>query len=265
MSEDETVILIICGVIALSTWGAWFRCCCRVSHYLRLPRIRIALAAAPLVTIAILFGVLRIYADQDVRDSAIYLLFYSTMGAAWVGFFRLFLPVVGINPIDDGLHRRNPAAAIASVGMLFGLMACFAGANIGDGPGWWVVLFSALLPTVTLFLLWLILNAITRIAETITIDRNTAGAWRAAGFWVGSGTVLGRAAAGDWVSTNETLRDFIVVGWPVLILFGAGVLLELLLRPSPTHRQTSPFIFGMLPGGLYVGLGILVAVAMDWW
>jgi uncharacterized membrane protein YjfL (UPF0719 family) len=265
VSEDETVVLIVSTLVAGFGWLGWFYSCARISHYLRVPRIRSLLIGAPLVALVLLLGVLMLYADQEVRGSGVYMAFYLVMGAAWVGCFRMFLPFVGIHPLDDGLHRQNAGAAIASAGMLFGLMFCFAGANIGDGPGWWVVLFSALLPTLTLFLLWFILTGYTRIPETVTIDRSTAAGWRTAGFWMGSGIILARAAAGDWVSVEETVRDFLVTSWPVLILFGAATILELLLRPTPAHPHNATFLFGIVPCGLYIGLGTLVALAMGWW
>jgi uncharacterized membrane protein YjfL (UPF0719 family) len=265
MSDDEFVVLFVSTILAGACWLGWFYGCFRISHYLRLPRIRAVLVSAPLVAGLLLFAVLQLYADREVRDSALYLSFYLAFGAAWVGCLRLFLPLSEINPLHDGLHRGNSGAAIASAGMLFGLMFCFAGANIGDGPGWWVVLFSALLPTVAIFILWHILNLATRIAETVTVDRSLAAGWRAAGFWTGSGIALGRAAAGDWVSVEATLADFFATSWPVLTLLGVATLLELVLRPSPMHHKSPPFLFGVVPCVLYTGLGGLVALAMGCW
>ena len=89
--------------------------------------------------------------------------------------------------------RDIPSGSIsASVGKPAG--DCFAGGNVGDGPGWWVVVFCAALSTGALFLLWGALQAATDLADSIVIERDGASAVRLAGFLVACGLVLGRSA-----------------------------------------------------------------------
>ena len=49
----------------------------------------------------------------------------------------------------------NAAAAMATAGATIGVTLSYAGGNIGDGPGWWVVVFSAAIATAGLFACWL--------------------------------------------------------------------------------------------------------------
>mgnify|MGYP006204508805 CR=1 FL=1 len=93
-------------------------------------------------------------------------------------------------------ERGNAAAAYAGAGAVVAIALCFAGGNIGDGPGWWVVVFSAALSTGVFYLLWLFFEGQASISDAITIDRDPAVALRIAGFFVGSGLILGRAVAG---------------------------------------------------------------------
>ena len=48
---------------------------------------------------------------------------------------------------------------------MLGVTLCYAGGNIGNGPGWWVVVFSAGLSTVALFAAWMVLDTGAWTAE----------------------------------------------------------------------------------------------------
>ena len=78
---------------------------------------------------------------------------------------------------------------------------CYAGANIGNGPGWWVVAFTAGLATASFAILWFLMDRLGRFSESITVDRDVASGIRLAAALVAIGLVLARAAAGDWHST----------------------------------------------------------------
>src|SRR4051812_13339427 len=85
--------------------------------------------------------------------------------------------------------------------------ACHAGANIGNGPGWWVVIFSAALATGSLLVLWIALADLTPVADAVAIDRDPAAGIRLGGWLAASGLVLGRAVAGDWESAWQTVAE----------------------------------------------------------
>jgi uncharacterized membrane protein YjfL (UPF0719 family) len=227
-------------------------------------RDRRALFLYPLAGAVLLFGVLKSFASFDVRDSVVYLFFYMAMGAAWTGVALRLLALCGLSPRDDVIERGNRAAAQAIGGAVLGITLCFAGANIGDGPGWWVVVFSAGLSTGTFFVLWFVLEKLTHLADTVTIDRDPSAGVRLAGFFIGAGMILGRAVAGDWVSAADTVRDFAVTAWPVLVLFGLAVYLERRLRPS-REQPFAPAASGLPPAAVYVGLAVLWLVRLRWW
>ena len=107
-----------------------------------------------------------------MRDDPLYFVFYLLMGAAWVGGGARILSFFGLCARDDVIERGNRAAAAAIAGALLGITLCFAGGNIGDGPGWWVVVFCAVLSTGVLLLFWSILDRATGMADTITIDHD---------------------------------------------------------------------------------------------
>lgn len=185
-----------------------------------------------------------------MRDSTVYISFYLLIGAGFTGIILLLFDRAGLSLRDDALERRNPAAAVALAGTTVGSMAAFAGANIGDGPGWWVVIFCALLSNGALLTGWLVLDRMTGMGEAITIDRDMAAAGRAAGWLTGGGIVFGRAAAGDWTHVRATVHDFIGVAVGGLVLLGAAIVLERFLRSSGERRDA--LVFGGIPAGIYI-------------
>ena len=264
MSGDEALALILSAGLALVAWGRWYGNVVMVRTIGPGGPGGPALSLAPAACAAVLFLILRRYAAHDVRDSG-YLIFYVIMGAAWVGVGSLFLPWLGVSPRLDALERRNTSAAAAVAGALLGLTFAFAGGNIGNGPGWWVVVFSSGLATVSLFAGWAAVEAAGHVAESVAVERDIATGLRLAGMLTAAGLVLGRAAAGDWVSAGDTVRDFVRVGWPALILFAAGIALHRTLKPSPSHPRPSPVACGLLPALAYViAAGVYVARVGPW-
>jgi len=244
MSGDEVLVLIVSLIVAVLLWGRLIYDIFQVRCH-KAPFLRAASCGVLLLCGLTLHYVLRRYASHDVRDSATYTTFYMIMGAAWVGAATRIWQMIGVNARDDLLERENTAAAFALFGALIALTFCFAGGNVGDGPGWWVVVFAALLSTGGLFLLWCAVDRLGGLGEAITIDRDAASGLRAAGYLVGSGAILGRAVAGNWVSAGATLGDFAVLGWPALVVLIIAVILERVLGPSPRAPQRSAMVFGL--------------------
>ena len=196
MSEDEVFALVASCVLAGIFWIRWYRHCQAVTWLRCGVGLRLAVIAVPVACGALLWIVLRRLASHDVREAPQYLAMYFAMGAAWVGLGVRLLGLLGLSVRDDALERRNAAAAWAAAGGLIGLTLCFAGGNIGDGPGWWVVVYSALLSTGTLLLLWVILDRLTGVSESVTVERDVASGMRLGGFLAAAGLILGRAVAG---------------------------------------------------------------------
>lgn len=254
MSDDEAAIFIVSGITAFIVWILWIVTTMSVSTMVSPPRHRKTLLLAPLASAAILYAVLRLLASSDVRESPLYITFYEVMGLAWVGLTAsIFIPFLGVSARDDAIERRNPAASTAIVGAFVGFTLAFAGGNIGDGPGWWVVVVCALLSTGGLILSWIFFERFSKVSEAITVDRDRSAGVRLAGLLVANGLVLGRAVAGDYLSFENTFSDFIRGGWPVIGLTAIAAAVERALKPSPEH-PTRPFSHGVFPWLAYVAL-----------
>jgi hypothetical protein len=259
MSGDELVISFISMAVAGLTWASWYVRPRQVRTLRPADRARRLLDIAPIVSAAALLVVLKTLSAHDVRDDVRYLGLYFLLGAAWVGIAMFCIPVSGVSVRDDVQERGNASAAWVIAGAMLGITLCFAGGNIGDGPGWWVVIFSAGLATAGLFAVWLLLEALTSVSDTITIDRDVAGGVRLGGFLVACGLRLGWAVAGDWVSAEATLRDFATNGWLVLVLLAIAVIVERVARPTPAHPVPSVFASGIVPALIFLA-GSLVHV-----
>ena len=263
MSGDEVVILVISAILALMFWGTWYIKPALVRHVGRRPSRRWLLQVTPIAAAALLWVVLRNAASYDVRDDPRYLAFYLVLGAAWVGLFMRSLVLAGISTRDDVVERANGSAAIVVAGAMLALTLCYAGGNVGDGPGWWVVVFAAGLSTLALYAAWMLLEMATGVSDVVTVDRDGSAALRLAGFLVACGLILGRAVAGDWVSVEDTVRDFALVAWPVLALVAAAALVERTLRPTPETPRPALLPYGVMPGLAYVASAAYQVMRLD--
>lgn len=264
MSGDEFLVLFVNTGLAAATWAGWFASLFTV----RAPRSTagaLASIGAPLFSAFLMVFVLKTWAAHDVRDSILYFNFYMVFWAAWAGVAVRGFTFLGVSFRDDLLERGNTAAALTICGALIGVTIAFSGGNIGDGPGWWVVVFSSGLATGTLAVLWIAWNALTRIVDTITIERDTAAGWRAFGFFVGGGLIVGRAAAGNWISSYDTLRDFALKGWPLLVLWLVVVGMDYAWRPNFLIPKRNAIGCGVLPALLCIIAGAIVARAQGPW
>jgi hypothetical protein len=255
MSGDEFVVLVVSIVMAVFAWGWWYATM-RIRTLVVRNAGRAIFAANPVTCMAMLLLVLRWWAADDVRYSGTYLMFYMAMGAAWVGFCSRGISLFGISPRDDVLERQNLAAALVTAGALAGITFSFAGANVGNGPGWWVVVFSAGLSTLALFGLWALVEWLTGVSESVTVGRADAAGLRLGGFLAAAGMILGRGVAGDWVSTQATVQDFAAVAWPVLPLAVLAVLVER-LRLSDADAHEGRSLAGSFVAAVYLSVACL--------
>lgn len=256
MSPDEVFALIASCVVGVFGWKTWIGGIMYVQNLSRKATTQTLGCLAPVAAGASLLFVLIRWSSHDVRDSPIYIFFYMAMGFGWAGLWNRILPYAGLSFRDDALELDNDAAGIAISGGLLGTTFAFAGANIGDGPGWWVVIFCAMLSSGLMLALWVIGTRLTRVQEFITVDRDTASGWRTAGYFVGSGLILGRAVAGDWHSARQTVTDFIAKGWPVIVLWAVMIVLDMASKPTPQRPAPNPLWFGVIPFVLLAALGV---------
>ena len=252
MSGDEVFMLIASAIVALVSWGAWYIKPALVQGVRRRRPAWRLLRLTPLLAAALLWAVLRNAASFDVRDDPRYLTFYLVLGAAWVGVWIRWLAVTGISTRDDVVERSNGSAALAVTGALLGITLAYAGGNVGNGPGWWVVVFSAALATLALFGAWILLETLTGVSDIVTVDRDPSAGFRLGGFLIACGLILGRSVAGDWVSAEATVRDFAAAAWPVIVLVIAAAIVERVARPTPETPRPSLVAFGFIPSVFYV-------------
>ncbi|MDR1009705.1 MAG: hypothetical protein LBM04_00985 [Opitutaceae bacterium] len=244
MSEDELFCLVVCTATCWF-WVRWYRVALCFDDFGRHTAARIWAGIIPLAALAGVLVVLRTVASYDVRDSVKYTLFYLAMGAAWMQLTVAVAGGFGFVMRDDWIERGNPAAAVLGSGLVIGAAAAFAGGNIGDGPGWWVVVFSAGLSTGTMFCGLLLMNLSANVVERITVGRDVGLAVRTGAFLAMAGVIAGRAVAGDWVSGGATVRDFFATAWP---LFGIALTLcffEMVFRRARLSATVSGVIAGL--------------------
>ncbi len=263
MSGDEAFLWIVSAAVGLVCWLKWYVPTLTVSRIVRSGGPRRVLRLAPLLAGILLWLVLINWASADVVGA--YRWMYLTFGAAWVGFGALWFSWFGLSLRDDVLERGNAAAAWALAGAILGLTACFAGANIGNGPGWWVVLFTGGLATSTWFALWMLLERLVHPSETITIDRDPSAGVRLGALLASLGIVLARAAAGDWHSAGATVRDFVVGAWPALLLCLGAAVVESRLRPDAEQPHRPLLMCGLVPSAAYLGLAAAWLMTAGWW
>jgi len=191
---------------------------------------QIILGLLPLIFLAVIYFTLKNLASFDVKNDILFILFYIILGYAWIyGGLLLMALFFDIHWIDDAINMNNKAALAAVTGNFFAIAFIYAGSNIGDGPGWWCVIFAGLLGIAAWIILGLIINYCTNIFERITIERDIGCGIRYLIYMFLSGIILGRACSGDWTSFSMTVIEF-TIGWPVLPLTAVYILIELVFN-----------------------------------
>jgi hypothetical protein len=173
-----------------------------------------------------LYFALEKWSSPSVRDDAGEVGFYLIFSLVWIALTQSAFAFLGISIRDDVAERRSRSAGFAAAGLTIAAACCVAGANIGDGPGFEVVLFCSVLATFYLLVLWFLIAWVSGLADGITIERDLGAGIRAGGWFAGTGVVIGACVAGDWISVAATLRDFVRYAWPLAIFAWAFGLFE---------------------------------------
>jgi hypothetical protein len=172
--------------------------------------------------------------SQDVRRSSYYVTSYELLAALWLALGLRLFPFFGVSPRDDVVERRNIGAFWAANGALIGVAVCFAGANVGNGPGPEAVLFCAAMASTAFFLVWFVVDlAGSHWADAVTIDRDNDSGLRLGCLLLAAGLGFSSAVTGDWVSAGVTVRHFLVRSWPVIPAMCLALLAERPLRRWP--------------------------------
>ena len=264
MSGDEVIVTLLALVVGPGWWAI------TIINLARIAPLRPAVLAVQALTVTIsvcgvaILLVLKALASFDVVGAGQYQFMYGVLGLAWLRVGERFFAFAGLSVRDDLVERRNTAAIPAMVGAFAGLTCCYAGGNIGDGPGWWVVVFSAGLASAIVFVAWLMLAQFSPVMDAITIDRDPAAGVRLGVFLAAAGLLLGRAVAGDWYSVADTIGDAASVVPALGVMLVAAVIVERVTHPTG-ERPRSPFLsYGLVPAAVYAAIAIAALSAMEW-
>ena len=258
MDESEILVFVASLFISVVFVYKWYWPILSVWPHNRGMAGRNALMLLPIVSQTVIFFTLKTLASFDVVDSPIYIIFYMLLGFSWFFIAKFIITVLfDISPIDDIVIMRNKAALIAFIGGFLGLTAVYSASNIGDGPGWWCVVFAGALGTVAWTALAVVAGRISHVFERITVDRDIPGGIRLGCYLLADGIILGRASAGDWTSFSMTIVEFLD-GWPAIPLTVLMVIIERYAINSAKDKMNGSGIAeAVFAGLLFVALALL--------
>ena len=209
----------------------------------------IPLLVTPALCVAALYPILKHWAAAEVRSSPA---FFVMGGALIIVFGVAALPLLGLSIRLDVVERRNKAVILVVCAAMIAVTICYAASNIGEGPDVSMTLVPAAVAIGTLFLLWLIAEALARFADAITIDRDLSSGIHLGAFLISAAFLLARGAAGDFVSWDATFHDQLEWTKPTLLLLAVAVVVQYLTRPSLAKRNL--FLHGVIPALLQLSV-----------
>jgi hypothetical protein len=222
-----------------------------------------AIAATPILCLAGLFIVLRTASDPQVRYHAEYIALFMAVGGACIALVATAAPFyAGVSLADDALNRSNPATAIVVCGAMTAATITCAAANVGTGATIYTTLIPAALGVGTLLVLWLIHALISGSAEAVAVDRDSAAAIRTLGMYISTSIVLARAVAGNWVSMDVTLNDFVRRGWPAAAFTAVAVIIDRLFLRQPWQARRALFPAVILAFAMVAAASTVVVLSL---
>lgn len=264
MSPDGVLVTGIAFILGPMLWVVWLWRMANVVTFPGRPGGVAAVGSAVLGCSLLIFIILKTGASSDVVDAPEYLFMYLMVGLAWMKIAEALFRYVGLNARDDVFERGNRAAVLALIGAMIGVTLCYGGGNVGDGPGWWVVLFSAGLATAGLMMSWAVLGQLSPVNDGVAIDRDSAAGIRLGAWLIACGLILGRGVAGDWVSVSSTLFDLATALPALVVILLLGVFVERLTKPTGQRPSGPLFMFGVLPASLYLFVGVAAVCWKGW-
>jgi hypothetical protein len=260
LGADEFLALVISlGVAAVGAWR-WYAGLFRVTRLASPLGHRVALGLVPFCCVVLAEGVLACSAAQEIHDDAIYNVLFVAAAGAWLTITGVAINLIGISPRLDAVETCNEASVVVLCGAWIGVTLCYAGGNIGEGATVWTTFIPAAAASIVLFLLVISLQIFSSVADAVTLDRDRASALRLAGLWIAAALILGRSVAGDFHSWQATWRDLVRLGWPVLPLQAAAIILQWSLRPTSQRPIPNAASRGLLPA-----LAMIVFAMIDLW
>lgn len=265
VSGGEFLVLFLSFLVAVWCWFVWYEDLALISRWHSRHIKRSPLYLTPVLCLGILYLVVSRLAASSVRSDPQFIGFYLILGAAIVGLCTRLFPFLGLDARQDVAERGNSAATLALGGALVGLTLSFCGANVGEGPGFHVVLFCTLLSVGGLMILWLIYELLTSASDAITVDRDLAAGLRFGCLLAAAGLILGFAVTGEWGWYRDAWGDFLRFGWPVGPLTVLAAVLQRLGAAGPERPSPSLLLWGVVPGGGFLVAAILCVWAQGWW
>ncbi|MGL6198149.1 MAG: DUF350 domain-containing protein [Lachnospiraceae bacterium] len=263
MSLGEILLLSGSSALSIRFLVEWYYRSYRDKLSIRNNGAQVFLCCIPVACLAIIYYTLRNLASFDVVDSSAYIFLYIIVGLSWI-YISLWLifAVFNLSWYEDIFLLNDTAAMLAITGGMIGSTLIYSGANIGDGPGWWCVIFAGGLGMAVWLLLGYIINLVTVVFERITVDRNVSAGIRMSGYLIGSGIILGRASAGDWTSFGRTIVEF-MDGWPVLILCAIYIVVERYYCYQAKVKYTTRLTIGSILWGIaFIALAIVAVLLL---
>ena len=259
---EDMELLLFLGSICLVGWLAvrWYAPL--FSRRVPGPRFLARLAAGlmPLLPLAGILFTLLTCAAFDVVSNPTYIVLYLMLGLGWLVLGLWLMEYTFDLHWREDLRGSNngPAALLTFAGAFLGMGAIYSGANIGDGPGWWCVIFAAGLAHGIWIVLGILVGHLGGGFRRVTVERDAAAGLRMGAFLLASGLILGRADAGDWTSALMTIAE-LSAGWAVLpltlVAFGAECGFGLLDRSAARRAARWPLSVLLALVYLAVGLG----------
>ncbi len=113
MSDDEVGVTIFSAIAGLIAWVWWYGSILtdKTVHVAGRRPALAPLILTPLLSVGLLFCVLKFWAAGDVRNDERYLTMYSLLGIAVSGIATFVPSWLGVSFRVDVLNRANPAAA----------------------------------------------------------------------------------------------------------------------------------------------------------
>ncbi|MCL1875406.1 MAG: hypothetical protein FWF87_04005 [Synergistaceae bacterium] len=227
--------------------------------------VNYTLRLLPVVSFFIIIATLKSWASFDVVDSPFYITFYIVLGYAWIyiGLMLLFI-FLDISWREDAIDNNNRAAAIAVSGGFIALTAIYAGANIGDGPGWWCVVYAGGLGVVALISFTQLVDSFTNVLERVTVERNAACGIRLCFYWLACGLLLARACGGDWTSFSMTDIEF-EDKWPIIPLTLLMIIIEryyIFREKSQNRSGRNNVLSSVICGAVFIVFAIVSLILL---
>ncbi len=261
-SIGEGFVLGLSGYLSVVFIVGWYRKAHRVTGFFEQVQLRLYFYLLPCIPVFLYFITLNTVASWDVIGEFFYILMYLLLGIAWLwASLNGMLLFWSFSYEDDVLMGRNKAAIVAATGAIIGSSLIYAGTNIGDGPGWWTVVIAGGLGTLTWLLLGALIDKLTAVIESITMEHDVNSGLRFGAYLVGSGLILAVASSGDWTSLLATVGEFFV-GWPVIPLALLMIVLERRLFGAIGDEPEKQKQLSVIVAVCYLLYGILVCLLM---